>query len=164
MDLGTMDDPAFRGDCARCSGLCCMALAFDRGESFAADKAAGEPCEHLGAGFKCAIHADRDTRGYRGCVGYDCLGAGQLTTALFAQAWTASHSERRVQMQVFMRLRQLQVLRLYAERSHQPIPPQYEPSPNWTWETVLLLDLGRLRETVVGRATLAGRQRSAASE
>jgi hypothetical protein len=41
-----MDDAEFRGDCARCAGLCCVLLAFDRGPLFAFDKPAGIACRH----------------------------------------------------------------------------------------------------------------------
>ena len=64
-------------DCASCAGLCCIALAFDRGPSFAADKEAGERCQHLNRDDRCAIHASRARRGYRGCIGFTCYGAGQ---------------------------------------------------------------------------------------
>ncbi|HEX5740896.1 MAG TPA: pentapeptide repeat-containing protein [Pilimelia sp.] len=66
-----------RPDCARCVGLCCVALPFAASVDFARSKAAGEPCVHLGADFRCGIHADLRGRGFRGCAVYDCLGAGQ---------------------------------------------------------------------------------------
>ncbi|HVV33780.1 MAG TPA: hypothetical protein VHC73_11190 [Vitreimonas sp.] len=71
-----MTQVTLRADCARCAALCCVALAFDRSELFAFDKAAGEPCPHL-CGGQCAIHAVREARGFSGCAAYDCLGAGQ---------------------------------------------------------------------------------------
>jgi hypothetical protein len=69
-----------RGDCAQCAALCCVALAFDRSALFAYDKPAGEPCANLGAKGRCMIHAERTGRGFAGCEGYDCLGAGQAVT------------------------------------------------------------------------------------
>lgn len=72
-----MDVVSLRSDCGRCAGLCCIALAFDRSQGFAIDKAAGSPCPNLGAGGCCAIHASRADAGFTGCVQYDCLGAGQ---------------------------------------------------------------------------------------
>jgi len=81
--------PELRADCSKCAGLCCMAFAFDRSEKFAFDKAAGEPCRHLGAGHGCTIHADLDDKGFAGCVEYDCIGAGQrVTQEVFGgQSW-----------------------------------------------------------------------------
>ncbi|MFV0384424.1 hypothetical protein [Paracoccus sp. (in: a-proteobacteria)] len=67
-------------DCARCAALCCMALAFDEGPSFAIGKPAGTPCRHLGADHGCAIHQHRRTAGFSGCIGYSCNGAGQRVT------------------------------------------------------------------------------------
>jgi len=45
---------ALRADCERCFGLCCVVPAFARSADFAFDKAAGEPCRHLG-GFACTV-------------------------------------------------------------------------------------------------------------
>lgn len=74
------DDISLRADCGRCAGLCCVALAFDRSALFGEDKAAGQACRHLDGADRCGIHAGRAQAGYAGCVGYDCLGAGQLVT------------------------------------------------------------------------------------
>ncbi|MBS0363708.1 MAG: hypothetical protein JSR98_20230 [Proteobacteria bacterium] len=84
-----MADPSLRADCARCAALCCVAFAFDKSDLFAADKAAAEPCRHLTPCGRCAIHRSRAERGYGGCVGYDCQGAGQwVTQVLFAgRSW-----------------------------------------------------------------------------
>ncbi|WP_019633672.1 pentapeptide repeat-containing protein [Actinomadura atramentaria] len=69
-----------RADCARCSGLCCVALPFAASADFAADKKAGDPCGHLRADFRCGIHARLRDTGYRGCTVFDCFGAGQRVT------------------------------------------------------------------------------------
>lgn len=84
-----MTEITLRSDCGRCAALCCVALAFDRGALFGFDKAAGAPCAHLTGGGRCAIHRARARRGFGGCVGYDCLGAGQrVTQALFGgRSW-----------------------------------------------------------------------------
>ena len=159
-----MDDQAFRGDCARCSGLCCMALAFDRSDAFAVEKPAGTSCAHLGADRRCTIHADRHERGFGGCVAYDCLGAGQLTTALFGRPWTDSLADRRVHMQVFARLRALQGLRLLAHRHGLTVPERFVPHAAWRWSTVLLLDLEQLRRAVATALLSVDPPRKAASE
>jgi hypothetical protein len=67
-------------DCSRCVGLCCVLLPFQRSADFAFDKAAGEPCRHLDDGHRCRIHASLLEDGMRGCVAYDCFGAGQTVT------------------------------------------------------------------------------------
>ncbi|MEG0075382.1 MAG: pentapeptide repeat-containing protein [Christensenellaceae bacterium] len=67
-------------DCAQCSGLCCTALYFAKSEGFPADKPAGKPCSHLLPDFRCAVHDDLIPRKLKGCLTYDCFGAGQKTT------------------------------------------------------------------------------------
>lgn len=75
-----MHDPELRADCAQCAAPCCLALAFDRSDLFAIDKAAGQLCPHLDACGRCGIHPRRAESGFRGCVEFDCLGAGQRVT------------------------------------------------------------------------------------
>jgi len=89
-----MSRPVLSADCARCSALCCLALAFDAGALFGLDKRAGEPCPHLDGCGRCGIHGERDARGFGGCVAYDCLGAGQrVTQELFGgESWLANPS------------------------------------------------------------------------
>jgi hypothetical protein len=68
-------------DCSRCVGLCCVVLPFQRSADFAFDKPAGEPCRHLADDHGCRIHSSLLGAGMRGCVAYDCFGAGQTVTA-----------------------------------------------------------------------------------
>jgi hypothetical protein len=67
-------------DCARCSGLCCVAPAFAASADFAIDKPAGRPCPNLRPDFRCEIHPRLRDLGFAGCVVYDCYGAGQRVT------------------------------------------------------------------------------------
>ncbi len=69
-----------RADCGRCAALCCTAPAFAVSADFALDKPAGQPCPHLGAGFRCGIHDRLRAHGFPGCAVYDCFGAGQRVT------------------------------------------------------------------------------------
>jgi uncharacterized protein YjbI with pentapeptide repeats len=71
------DRSDLRADCARCFGLCCVALPFAASADFAVDKAAGTPCTHLRGDFRCDIHARLRAEGFPGCTAYDCFGAGQ---------------------------------------------------------------------------------------
>lgn len=64
-------------DCSQCFGLCCVALPFARSADFPVDKRAGEPCRNLLADHRCAIHDRLAPEGWRGCVTFDCFGAGQ---------------------------------------------------------------------------------------
>jgi hypothetical protein len=67
-------------DCGRCVGLCCVVPAFAASADFAVDKPAGTPCLHLLEDHRCGIHDQLRTRGFPGCVVFDCLGAGQRVT------------------------------------------------------------------------------------
>jgi uncharacterized protein YjbI with pentapeptide repeats len=69
-----------RADCARCAGLCCVALPFFATSGFPADKDAGTPCHHLDSAFRCRVHAELRQRGLTGCAVFDCFGAGQRIT------------------------------------------------------------------------------------
>ena len=79
-----MTETEMTSDCSRCVGLCCVALSFARADGFGHDKLAGEPCYHLDSSFRCSIHEKREALGYDGCEAFDCLGAGQRATAVFA--------------------------------------------------------------------------------
>lgn len=67
-------------DCAKCSGLCCVALYCVKTDGFPADKEAGVPCGHLLPDFRCDIHSELVSKKLRGCLAYDCFGAGQKVT------------------------------------------------------------------------------------
>jgi hypothetical protein len=71
---------ALHGDCSACAGLCCVQPAFSRSSEFGHDKAPNTPCHNLQGDHRCGIHADLLDEGYRGCVVYDCFGAGQAVT------------------------------------------------------------------------------------
>lgn len=64
-------------DCAGCKGLCCRELYFSKSDGFPADKPAGKPCAYLMPDFRCGIHNELEERGMKGCMAYDCFGAGQ---------------------------------------------------------------------------------------
>lgn len=67
-------------DCEKCSGLCCVALYCMKTDGFPENKAAGVPCKHLASDFRCDIHSALVRKNLRGCLAYDCFGAGQRTT------------------------------------------------------------------------------------
>lgn len=103
-----MDRSDLRGDCARCAGLCCMALAFDRSALFAADKPAGVACPNLNDGDRCRIHAKLGEAGFAGCVRYDCAGAGQHATRLLRPGhWRDGPAHRAAAISVFRILRRV---------------------------------------------------------
>ena len=113
-----LDYRALQGDCARCFGLCCVALPYAASADFAADKPAGQPCRHLAADFRCGIHERLRTEGYRGCTVYDCFGAGQkVSQETFGGVdWRAAPETAKPMFDVFPVMRQLyEMLRYLAE-------------------------------------------------
>jgi uncharacterized protein YjbI with pentapeptide repeats len=122
--------PDLRADCARCFGLCCVALPFAASADFAVDKAAGQPCTHLGTDFRCAIHAHLRERGFPGCTVFDCFGAGQKVsqTTFGGRDWRqAPHTAARM-FAVLPVMRQLHELLWYLTEAvtlpaAQPIHP-----------------------------------------
>jgi uncharacterized protein YjbI with pentapeptide repeats len=77
-----MGERVLDADCASCAGLCCVAPAFAKSSDFAIDKPAGLPCRNLAkeGGFGCTIHERLIPDGFKGCVVFDCFGAGQRIT------------------------------------------------------------------------------------
>ncbi|MFI9254993.1 pentapeptide repeat-containing protein [Streptomyces sp. NPDC053069] len=108
--------PELRGDCARCFGLCCVALPFAASADFALDKPAGKPCPNLQGDHRCGIHADLRKKGFTGCTVYDCFGAGQKVSQVTfgGRDWrTGSKEHAREMFDVFPVVRQLHELLWY---------------------------------------------------
>jgi uncharacterized protein YjbI with pentapeptide repeats len=58
-----------------------VAPAFAKSSDFAIDKPAGRACPNLsGDDFRCTIHDRLEESGFKGCVVFDCFGAGQRIT------------------------------------------------------------------------------------
>lgn len=99
----------FRIDCTRCCGLCCVALYFSKFDGFPADKEAGTPCRYLDPDFRCSIHNDFIGTNMKGCRAYECAGAGQLVTALYAgQNWQSDPHIAQEMCDVFVKVHLLQ--------------------------------------------------------
>nr|WP_315020100.1 pentapeptide repeat-containing protein [uncultured Aminipila sp.] len=67
-------------NCEECCGICCTALYYTKMDGFPEDKAAGKPCGNLRDDFKCSIHNNLVEYKLKGCMAYDCFGAGQKVT------------------------------------------------------------------------------------
>lgn len=118
-----------RADCARCAALCCVAFAFDKSDSFAFDKAAGEPCRNLGHDGGCQVYAWRAEQGLRGCLAYDCLGVGQrVTQDLFdGRSWLVDRTLLRPMIEAFFRLRRLhELMALLREAAKLGLRPSHQ--------------------------------------
>ena len=116
----TADRTDLRADCARCFGLCCVALPFAASADFAIDKQAGEPCPNLRQDHRCGIHARLRDKGFSGCTVYDCFGAGQKVSQITfgGQDWRAGSAEQARRMfDVFPVVRQLHELLWYLSEA-----------------------------------------------
>lgn len=170
-----------RSDCARCVGLCCVALPFARSSDFAFDKAAGEPCRKLATDFRCTIHASLRDRGMTGCTVYECFGAGQHVTqgTYGGRSWRDDPGTRSEMFAVFPVVRHLHELLTYlAEVLAMPAArPVHEDARRAYGEvarladadpaTILGVDVGAQRRAVgpvleqasaLARAGLRGRR------
>jgi len=102
-------------DCESCFGLCCVALYFSASEGFPIDKNAGQPCLNLQPDFHCCIHKSLREQGLKGCIAFDCFGAGQKV----AQVSFGGHDWRKVpdvakkMFEVFLIMRQIHELLWY---------------------------------------------------
>ncbi|MFK0159639.1 pentapeptide repeat-containing protein [Streptomyces sp. NPDC090499] len=109
-----------RGDCARCFGLCCVALPFAASADFAVGKPAGKPCGNLGGDHRCGIHAELRQKGFNGCTVYDCLGAGQKVSQVTfgGRDWrSGSAQDARRMFDAFPVVRQLHELLWYVNEA-----------------------------------------------
>lgn len=101
-------------DCSNCAALCCVSLVFDQSDMFAFDKAAGEACPNLEACGRCTIHEELEEKGFKGCVLYDCQGAGpHVTQEIFGgQSWQENPTLLKPMMEAFRIMRQVHELNL----------------------------------------------------
>ncbi|MFG3288376.1 pentapeptide repeat-containing protein [Streptomyces sp. NPDC048179] len=152
-----------RGDCARCFGLCCVALPFTASADFAVSKPAGQPCRNLGGDHRCGIHTELRQRGFNGCTVYDCFGAGQQVSQVTfgGRDWrTGSGEDARRMFDVFPVVRQLHELLWYltealalpaARPVHAELRTLLETTEELTRRTpgeLVALDMAAHRQTV----------------
>ena len=85
--------------CENCVAYCCVALAFDKSGMFAYEKQAAEPCKHLDGQHACSIHNNLKEKGFRGCIRYNCFGAGQrVTNEIFGGRSWREHPDEAAEM------------------------------------------------------------------
>lgn len=108
-----------KSDCPECYGLCCVALHFSASEGFPLDKAPGKPCPHLMTDFKCEVHESLAARGYKGCIGFDCLGAGQRVSRVTypSQSWRTAPKIAHPMFEAFVVMRHLYELLWYLSEA-----------------------------------------------
>lgn len=111
-------------DCSKCSGLCCTALFFSKIDGFPENKVAGKPCTKLKSDYHCKIHQELEKRNMKGCIGYDCFGAGQHVTQCIykGETWQTSQEQSQEIFDVFVIVFQLYQIRYFLEESILVIP------------------------------------------
>lgn len=108
-----------RADCQRCFGMCCTALYFSASEGFPMDKAAGRPCTHLQPDFRCGIHETLGKQGLKGCIAFDCFGAGQRVSQVSfgGKDWKSAPNSAESMFKVFLIMLQLHELLWYLSEA-----------------------------------------------
>ncbi|MTI79531.1 MAG: pentapeptide repeat-containing protein [Firmicutes bacterium] len=104
-----------RADCGNCFGICCVALYFSASEGFPIDKDAGKPCLNLRSDFRCDVHKNLWELGLKGCIAYDCFGAGQKVAQVTygGRDWRQVPESAKLIYEVFQIMRQLHEMLWY---------------------------------------------------
>lgn len=144
-----------RADCENCFGLCCVALYFSASEGFPIDKDAGQPCLNLQPDFRCCVHKSLRERGLKGCVAFDCFGAGQKVAQVSfgGNDWRKVPDAAKQMFEVFLIMRQIHELLWYltealtlppARPIHDPLSSMLDETERLTHlspESLMLLDV-----------------------
>lgn len=106
-------------NCEKCFGLCCTALYFSASEGFPENKEAGKPCINLKSDFKCSIHQNLRKQGLKGCMSYDCFGAGQKTSQVTygGKSWSENTETSNQMFNVFLVIRQIHEMLWYLTQA-----------------------------------------------
>ncbi len=131
------DRLGLRADCAKCFGLCCVALSFKASADFAVDKRAGTACHNLLTDFSCGIHRHLQQRGFGGCVTFDCLGAGQKVAQVMFKGrdWRLAPETAELMFQVLPVVRDLHRLLWFITEALERAPGTLDRDPlQWALE------------------------------
>lgn len=149
-------------DCSNCSGLCCTALFFSKIDGFPENKVAGKPCSKLKEDYRCMIHSDLAKQNMKGCIGYDCFGAGQHVTQNIykGETWKNSKLNSKEIFDVFIMVFQLYQIRYFLEEAITIIPAkelwediqkliiENETMCNYSPENILNIEIDKYRDKV----------------
>lgn len=147
-----------KADCKNCFGFCCIALFFSKSEGFPVNKDAGKPCPNLNVDFKCKVHNNLSKLGLKGCIAYDCFGAGQKTAQVTygGNDWI-KHPETADEMfKVFLIMHKIHEMLWYLTEAYLFVPsPELEKTLNETIEitnfkaeAILKFDIDKHRDKV----------------
>ncbi|KEZ50857.1 pentapeptide repeat-containing protein [Metabacillus indicus] len=106
-------------DCQNCFGLCCVALPYGKSADFPFDKDGGDPCRNLCSTYTCAIHSQLREKGFRGCVSYECFGAGQHVSQMIynGRDWRDNKEHAEEMFAVFPNVQQLHEMLFYLKQA-----------------------------------------------
>jgi uncharacterized protein YjbI with pentapeptide repeats len=149
-------------ECESCFGLCCVALPYAKSADFAQDKEGGAPCSNLQGDFRCRIHNNLRTSGYKGCTVYECFGAGQKVSQVTYQGidWRQIPESAKEMFEVFPIIQQLHEMLLYvneamglkgAEELYHELSAAYENTEQLTFlkpAELLALNIPEIRTSI----------------
>ncbi|WP_195266255.1 pentapeptide repeat-containing protein [Clostridium sp. 1001275B_160808_H3] len=106
-------------ECEKCFGLCCVALYFSSMDGFPVNKDAGKPCINLAGNFKCKVHENLNKKGLKGCIAYDCIGAGQKVAQVTYSGhdWKEKPESSKEMFDVFIIMKQLHEMLWYLNEA-----------------------------------------------
>lgn len=139
-----------RADCSRCFGLCCVVFYFSASEGFPANKEPGKPCDDLQPDFRCGVHEGLRNKGYKGCMAYDCFGAGQKVAqvSFCRNDWLQVPESANQMFEVFLIMQQLHEMLWYLTEAltYEPAHPIHRELKSMLLETerLTLLSPGHL--------------------
>lgn len=149
-------------NCGNCFGLCCTALFFSACDGFPQNKDAGKPCINLKQDFTCSIHNTLLKKGLKGCISYECFGAGQkIAQKTFNKiSWRKDPQSASKMFDTFLIIRQIHEMLWYLVQSYtleknNKISSQIESLIDdtikvslWDVDKLLNLDLESYRDKV----------------
>lgn len=108
-----------KSDCTNCFGLCCVALPYAKSADFSFSKDGGETCRNLCSDNRCKIHDQLRGKGFRGCVSYECFGAGQHVSQTIYEGrdWRANPEHASEMFEVFPLVQQLHEMLWYLNQA-----------------------------------------------
>jgi len=109
----------FSADCENCFGLCCVALPYAKSADFALDKDGGTSCSNLQSDYRCGIHNNLRSKGFRGCAVYECFGAGQKVSQVTydGNEWRDHPEVAKEMFKVFPIMQQLHEMLYYLNEA-----------------------------------------------
>lgn len=133
-----------KSDCQNCFALCCVALPYGKSADFPFDKDGGDPCRNLCSTCTCAIHSQLREKGFRGCVSYECFGAGQHVSQTIYKGldWRKNKEHADEMFAVFPIVQQLHEMLWYLKQAmnlKETLP--IRTNLQWSYEETVELPL-----------------------